>query len=118
MEVYDFHRLNKVKEGLERSERSDINSDNRRENKLGGPLNIGEKVSVLAERLEKKDVPGSLQKSTTQNKPYFNKDQIFVIRKRVTYDCYYYWLSKKDEDKISKKRFIRQELFALQNQFI
>ena len=30
IEVYDFHRLNKVKENLGRREKSDINSDNRK----------------------------------------------------------------------------------------
>ena len=30
IEVYVFHRLNKVKENLERREKSDINSDNRK----------------------------------------------------------------------------------------
>ena len=35
----------------------------------------------MAERLEKKDSPRFLYKSTTQNKLFFNKDQIFVIKK-------------------------------------
>ena len=118
-EVYDFHRLNKVKEDLKRRERWDENSDNKKNNKLREPLNTGKKVLVLAERLEKKNAPCSLYKSTTENKPYFNKEQVFVIRKRVPYNYYHnYWLSKNDEDKIINKRFIRKELFALQNQFI
>ena len=45
--VYDFHRLNKVKKDLEKKERSDTNSDNRKKNKLREPLEKGEKVSVF-----------------------------------------------------------------------
>ena len=59
-EVYDFYWLNKVKEDLERRKRSDINSNNRKKNKLREPLNIGEKALVLAERLKKKDDPSNL----------------------------------------------------------
>ena len=33
-------------------------------------LNVREKVLVLAERLKKKDAPGKLYKSTTENKPF------------------------------------------------
>ena len=53
-EVYDFHWLNKLKEDLKRRERSDINSDNRKKNKLRKPLDRAEKVSVLAKRLKNK----------------------------------------------------------------
>ena len=88
-EVYDFHRLNKVKEDLEKRKISDINSDNKKSNKLREPLHIGEKVLVLAERQKKKDTPGNLYKSITRNKPYFKKGQIFV--KRVSYIYYYYY---------------------------
>ena len=59
-EVYDFYLLNKVKEDLERRKRSDVNSNNRKKNKLREPLDIGEKVLVLAERLKKKDDPSNL----------------------------------------------------------
>ena len=44
-------------------------------------LRVGEQVPVLAERLWKKDTPGKFYKSLTQNKPYFNKNEAFVIRK-------------------------------------
>ena len=69
----------------------------------------------MAERLEKKDAPRFLYKSTTQNKPFFNKDQIFVIKK-VPFNNSYYWISKKGEENINNKRYIRQ-LFVLNNQF-
>ena len=52
-----------------------------RPRKLREPLDIGEKVLVLAERLKKKYAPGKLYKSTTQNKTLFNKNKIFIIKK-------------------------------------
>ena len=80
--IYDFHRLIKVKKDIERRERGNIKIDNRKKNKLREPLDIGEKVLVLAETLKKKDAPGFLyKKSKTQNKLFFNKNQTFVIKK-------------------------------------
>ena len=52
-EIYDFHHLIKVKEDRDRRERFDIKSDKRRK-KLRDPLEIGEKVLVLAKHLRKK----------------------------------------------------------------
>ena len=56
-EIYNFHRLNKVKGDLERRERLGINSDDRKNNKLRETLNTREKVLVSAERLKKKYAP-------------------------------------------------------------
>ena len=53
-EIYDFHRLIKVRKFAERYERSDIKSDRQFRKKLRSPLEIGEKVLVPAERLKKK----------------------------------------------------------------
>ena len=78
---------------------------------------IEEKVLVLAEKLKKKDAQGTLYKSTTENIPFFNRNEIFTVRKVLSIeDSYNYWISKTD-DKIINKRFSRQELFALKNQF-
>ena len=52
-EIYDFHRIVKVRKFAERYERSDIKSGRRFCKKLRSPLEIGEKVLVLAERLKK-----------------------------------------------------------------
>ena len=60
----------KVKEDIDRREKANIKIVNRKKNKLRELLDIGEKVLVLAKRLKKKDVPGFLYKSTTQNKPF------------------------------------------------
>ena len=54
-EIYDFHRLLKVKEDIERRERANIKTDRRKMNKLREPLDIDKKVLVLSERLKKKD---------------------------------------------------------------
>ena len=68
-----------------------------------------------------KNAPGSLFKSTTENIPFFSRNEIFIVRKVLPIDnnhsSYNYWISKSDEDKIIDKRFLRQELFALKNQF-
>ena len=58
-EVYDFDRLIKVKENRYRLERFDTKVDRRKKN-LRDPLEIDEKVIVLAEHLRKKHVPGRL----------------------------------------------------------
>ena len=68
-----------------------------------------------------KNAPGSLFKSTTENIPFFSRNEIFIVRTVLPIDnnhsSYNYWISKSDEDKIIDKRFLRQELFALKNQF-
>ena len=61
-EIYGFHRLIEVRKFAERYERSDIKSDRRFRKKLKSPLEIGEKVLILAERLKKKDAPSTLYK--------------------------------------------------------
>ena len=71
------------------------------------------------ERLEKKDAPKYLYKSTTESVSFFNREQIFMVRKAVktSKDNYLYWISKEGNDKIIDMRFLRQELFALNEQF-
>ena len=51
--------------------------------KLRQPLMIGEKVLILSERIKKKDAPGKLYKSMTQNKSFLNKDKIFIVKKEL-----------------------------------
>ena len=123
-EIYDFHRIVRVSKDAARYKRYDIRLDKKlksRKKQLREPLTVGERVLVLAERLKKKDAPGSLFKSTTENIPFFNRNEIFIVRKVLPIDnnhsSYNYWISKSGEDKIIDKRFLRQELFALKNQF-
>ena len=123
-EIYDFHRMIRVSKDAARYKCYDIWSYKKlysRRKRLREPLMIGERVLVLAERLKKKDAPGNLFKSTTENIPFFNRNEIFIVRKIIPIDkehsSYSYWVSKSSEDKIIDKRFLRQELFALKNQF-
>ena len=89
----------------------------KKKRKLREPLEIDEKVLVLAERIKKKDAPGVLFKSTTENIPFFNRNEIFKVVKRILVnDVYNYWIKKENNDNISN-RFMREELFALQNNF-
>ena len=93
-ETYDFSRLWRIKEAQGRSERYAKNPDARKKRKLRDQLDIGEKALVWAERLKKKNEPGKLYKSTTENRPYFNR--IFTINKRVqtTDKTYNYWVNE------------------------
>ena len=72
----------------------------------------------MAERLRKKDTPGRLYKSTTENKSFFNRDRIFTRseRSKLNNNTYLYWL--KENGRKIKNRFLRQELFTLKNQFV
>ena len=117
-DIYNFYRLVKVKQIAERYERADIEKDKKLRRKLREPLKIGEKVLALAERLKKKDTPGNLYKSTTKNISFFNREQVFVVRKVVKVsNNYHYWILKEEEVKVLDKLFMRQELFALNDQF-
>ena len=125
-EIYDFHRIVRVSKDAARYKRYDIRLDKkRRKQQLRQPLAVGEKVLVLAERIKKKDAPGRLFKSIAENIPFFNRKEIFIVRKVVQFpiqnnnssSSYNYWISKSSEDEIIDRRFLRQELFALKNQF-
>ena len=117
-EVYDFHRVVRVGRDAERYKRNDIRFDKKTRKKLCSPLTVGEKVLVLAQRLRKKDAPGNLYKSTTENISFFNREEIFIVRKILSKeDSYNYWISKMADGEIINKRFLQQELFALKNQF-
>ena len=114
-EKYDFHRLQKVGKDIARQERYDSKKDIQKPRKLREPLNIGGKVLVLAERLKKKDAPGRLYKSTTQNKTFFNKNKVFIIN--TTSNGWYYWAVEDNSEVINKFRYLRQELYALNGQW-
>ena len=73
----------------------------------------------MGRTIEKKDARKHLYKSTTESVSFSTREQIFVVRKvvKTPEDNYLYWISKWDNDKIINKRFLRQELFALNDQF-
>ena len=118
-EKFDFYRLEKVGKHVARQERYDTKKDTQKPRKLRDLLNVGEKDFVLAERLKKKDASGRLYKSTTQNKTFFSKNKIYIIKKRVqtTSNDWYYWVSEENSEITNKFRYLRQELYALNDQW-
>ena len=117
-EKFDFYRLAKVGKENKRHERYMTKKDSYKR-KTRDPLNIGEMVLVLSERFKKKDAPGKLYKASTQNKTFYNKDKVFIIRKRLKSldNVWYYWISEANK-KIIGSRFKGQELFALKEQWM
>ena len=116
-EIYDLHRLIKVKENKDRIQRHDLKIDSRKKH-LRSPLEIGEKVFVLSEHLKKKDAPGKFYKSSTENKTFFNRDRIFTIvnRSKINDQGFIYWI--KESNKKINGRFLRHKLYALNSQFV
>ena len=116
-EMFDFLRIKKVDNNKFRNEKYNRRKD-RRQKKLRNPLYLDEKVLVLAERLKKKDAPSKLFKATTDNTPFYNREKIFTIYKRAKLDNgnYLYWIEDENNNK-TEGRFVREELFAIRNQF-
>ena len=81
-EIYDFVRLRKIENDQMRNDKYDQKIDKRKRT-LRSPLHLDEKVLALAERLKKKDGPGSLYKAFIDNMPCFNRNRIFTICKRA-----------------------------------
>ena len=80
--------------------------DSRKKIRLRENLELREQVLVLTERLKEKDTPGKFYKSSTQNKSYFNKDEIFVVTKKEKIgNKYVYWLRNTKINKFIKNRF-------------
>ena len=81
-EVSDFMRIKKIENNQMTNDKYNQKFD-RRKRTLRDPLNLDEKVLVLAERLKKKDAPRNLYKASTDNMPFFNRNRIFTIYKRA-----------------------------------
>ena len=81
--IYDFVRLRKIENNQMRNDKYNQKIDKRKRT-LRSPLNLDERVLVLAERLKKKDAPGNLYKASTENMPFFNRNRVFNIYKRVS----------------------------------
>ena len=116
-EIFDFMRLQKIETNQTRNDWYNEKLD-RRKRKVWSPLNLDERLLVLAERLRKKDAPGNLYKASTDNIPFFNRNMIFTIYKRAKLNngIYLYWVE--ENNKKIDGRFLRQELFTLNNQFL
>ena len=89
----------------------------RRKKTLISPLNLDERVLVLAERLKKKDASGNLQKASTDNMSFFNRDRIFPICKtaKLINGTYLYWVE--EDGKKIYGGFLRQEIFVSNKKF-
>ena len=100
-------RLRKIGNNQMRNDKYNQKLD-RRKRKLRSPLNLDERVLVLAERLKKKDALGNLYKASTDNIPFFNRNRIFTIYKRakLNNDTYLYWVE--ENGKKIDGRFLRQ----------
>ena len=116
-EVYDFDRLIKVIENRDRLERFDAKLD-RCKKRLRDPLETDENVIALAEHLRKKDAPGRLYKSTTENKTFFNGDRIFTIPARSkTKQQHVFVLAQRKRTK-NKRQIIKARTVCFKNQFV
>ena len=105
IDTYNFYRLLKVEKHAYRYARADVKKDKLLRRRLREPIKVGERVLALAERLKKKETTKHLYKSTTENVSFFNREQIFVVRKvaKASKDSYLYWISKESNDKITHK---------------
>ena len=115
-EIYDFVRLRKIENNQIRNDKYNQKID-RRKRTLSSLLNLDKNFLVLAKRLKKKDPPGNLYKASTENMPFFNRNRIFTRYKRAKLNNgpYLYW--EEEDDKKINGRFLRQELFAINDQF-
>ena len=87
------------------------------------PLDLDKKVLIRAERISKKDAPINIYKPTMENISFFNRQKKCIIKKRLKVSknpliCYYWFAPKDDAENINDERFIRQELFAINDEFV
>ena len=79
-EIYDFVRFRKYYNNQIRNEKYNEKLDKRKKT-LRRPLNLAEKVLVLAERIRKKDAPGRLYKSSTENMSFLIETEFLLFVK-------------------------------------
>ena len=70
-----MHRIKKTKLLHDWLKRYGNKKYYRKRKKLRENLNVGEKVLVLAERINKKSAPGKFYKQSAQNIAYFNREK-------------------------------------------
>ena len=81
-EIYDFMRIRKIENNQMRNDKYDQKND-RRKRTLRSPLNLDEKVLVLAERLKMKDAPGILYKISTENMSFLIEIEFLLYIKEL-----------------------------------
>ena len=115
--IFNIHWIERTKLVYDRLNRYGKKEYDRKKKKLRKNVNIIEKVLVLAEIIRKKSAPGKFYKQSVQNISYFNKENIFFIRKKQkVHKISYCWL-KDPQNKRLTKRFQRTKLFAINNNF-
>ena len=70
--------------------------------------------------MSKKSAPGKFYKQSVQNKSYFNKDTVYIIRqKQIIDNIRYYWIKSPFRD-LSKRFQISEHfrIFALKSNFM
>ena len=114
---YDIDRIRKVDKDAARYARYDLKRDKKSKKKLRSPLQTGEILFVLSSRIKKKDAPSVFCKSSTDKKSFFNKDKKFVVTKRFENHrgTEFYRIQELDTGRKTEGRFLRKELFALEN---
>ena len=102
---------------MARYARYDLKRDKKSKKKLSSPLQSGEIVFVLSSRIKKKDAPSVFYKRSTAKKSFFNKDKKFVVTKRFENHrgTEFYRIQELDTGCKAEGRFLRKELFALEN---
>ena len=73
--------MKRSKKLLNRLDKDDLKKYRTKKKRLHEELNVGEKVLILAEKIIKKSAPGKFYKQTVQNVSYFNKENVFTIKK-------------------------------------
>ena len=113
---FNMHRIEKTSKLNDRLDRYDKKICQRKRKKLKENLKVGERVYILAKRIKKKSAPGKFYKQSVQNISYFNKETVYIIRKKQKIDeITYYWVKSLLND--LKKRFQRSELLTLRENF-
>ena len=117
--LFNFKRIERSKKFSDRLDRYDQTKYAGKKRKLHENLNIGEKVFVLAERINKKRAPDKFYKQTVQNIFYFNKKTVFQIRNKNEIDKKtYYWLKNTKTNQYLPRRFQRNEIISIVNNFV
>ena len=114
---YNIDRIRKVDKDVARYTRYDLKRDKKSKKKLRSPLQTGEVIFVLSSRIKKKDAPSVFYKTSTDKKSFFNKDKKFVVTKRFENHrgTEFYIIQELDTGRKTEGRFLRQELFAPEN---
>ena len=82
------------------------------------PFEGVEEVLILYSRLKKSNSQGKFYKSSAENRPYYNKQEIFsIIHRQVVDGKYCYCLNILKMTKKLKNRYQREEICSLADNF-